>query len=183
MTVDAIPLLVGNRVRLRELREADVEHRAALGRSREIVRSFGGELARDEPMTEEEAEAQLRWRFGPGPHWVIADEDDVFVGTVRLAPVDETNRSARFGIGILDPNRLGQGLGTEATRLAVGYGFDRLGLHRISLIVLADNARAIGAYERCGFVVEGRLRDTHWQDGTWHDDLAMAILAPDWARA
>ncbi len=131
-------------------------------------------------MSEQEAADGLRRRFGPGPHWVIADRDDVLVGIVRLAPVDVANRSARLGIGILDPARLGQGLGTEAIRLVLAYGFDRLGLHRVSLTVLADNARAVAAYTRCGFVVEGRFRDTLFRDGIWHDDLSMAILEPQW---
>lgn len=133
-------------------------------------------------MTEDEAAEQFQWSFGPGPHWVIADESDLFVGFVRLAPVDQSNRSARFGIGILDPGRLGQGLGTEATRLALGYGFEVLDLHRVGLTVLADNVRAVAAYRKCGFVVEGRLRQTLFRDGKWHDDLAMAILAPEWAE-
>lgn len=179
--MDAAPLLLGDRVRLRELTEADVARRASLGRSREIVGAFGGELAHDEPMSEKEAADQLRWRFGQGPHWVIADEQDLFIGIVRLAPIDLANKSARFGIGIFDPTRLGRGLGSEATRLALGYGFGQLGLHRISLTVLADNARAIAAYLRCGFVVEGRFRQTLLRNGTWHDDLAMAILSPEWA--
>ncbi len=175
-----MPELIGNGVRLRELRDSDIAQRASLGRSREIIRGFGGDLDADEPMTEADAAAELGQRFGPGPHWVIADQRDVFIGVVRLAPIDVANRSARLGIGILDPDRLGQGLGSEAIRLALGYGFDCLDLHRVSLTVLADNSSAIAAYARCGFVVEGRFRDSLWRDGTWHDDLSMAILKPQW---
>lgn len=47
--------------------------------------------------------------------------------------------------------------------------------------VLADNSRAVAAYRRCGFNVEGRFRDTLFCDGAWHDDLSMAILEPQWA--
>ena len=177
--LDAAPDVYGDRVTLRALRGDDVSRRAAFGRTRDIVRAFGGDIEADQPMSIDDAALELRARVGPGPHWVIADEDDTFIGVLRLAPVDEANRSARFGIGILDPARLGQGFGTDATRLALGYGFEQLGLHRISLTVLADNARAIAAYERCGFVVEGRLRHTLRRDGMWHDDLAMAILSTD----
>ena len=45
----------------------------------EIARSFGEDLDADEPMTEQDASDELGRRFGPGPHWVIADHDDVFV--------------------------------------------------------------------------------------------------------
>ena len=180
MDVDHVLELVGDRVRLRELRDGDIARRASLGRNREIARGFGEDLHSDEPMTRQAAADVLSRRFGPGPHWVIADQHDVFVGVVRLAPVDAANRSARLGIGILDPTRLGQGLGTEAIRLALGWGFDHLDLHRVSLTVLADNTRAIAAYTRCGFSVEGLFRDTLLRDGAWHDDLSMAIVKPQW---
>ena len=131
-------------------------------------------------MTQPAAADEFARRFGPGPHWVIADQHDIFVGVVRLARVDTATRSARLGIGILDPGRLGQGLGTEAIRLSLAYGFEHLGLHRVSLTVLADNTRAIAAYARCGFSVEGLFGHTLFRDGAWHDDLSMAILKPQW---
>ena len=180
MDVDHVPELGGDGVRLRPLRDGDIARRAALGRSRDIARGFGEDLDADEPMTEPDAADELGRQYGPGPHWVIADRDDVFVGVVRLAPVDVVNRSARLGIGILDPARLGHGIGTEATRLALRWAFEGLGLHRVSLTVVADNSRAIAAYTRCGFTTEGRFRDSVWLDGQWHDDLSMAILESQW---
>ena len=180
MDVDHVPELIGDGVRLRPLRGSDIARRAALGRSREIAYGFGEDLEADEPMTEPDAADELSRRYGPGPHWVIADRDDEFVGVVRLAPVDAANRSARLGIGILDPARLGHGIGTEAIRLALRWGFEELGLHRVSLTVVADNNRAVAAYTRCGFTTEGLFRDSLWLGGQWHDDLSMAILEPQW---
>ena len=181
MDVDHAPELTGGGVRLRQLRGGDIARRAALGRSRDIARGFGEDLAADEAMTEPDAADELKRRYGPGPHWVIADQDDVFVGVVRLAPVDVVNRSARLAVGILDPARLGRGIGTEAIRLVLRLGFEGLGLHRVSLTVVADNSRAVAVYTRCGFVVEGRFRDSVWLGGRWRDDLSMAILEPQWA--
>lgn len=178
---DAVPELVGERIRLRASTDADVSTRAALGKSAEVVRSFGGTLDSDEPMSEDEAALHLAHRFGPGPHWVIADEVDRLIGVARLAPLDLDQRAANFAIGIFDPARLGQGLGTEATELVLRYGFADLGLHRISLTVLAENARAIASYEKCGFVIEGHLRHTLYRDGEWLDDLVMAILESEWS--
>ncbi|MEM9467231.1 MAG: GNAT family protein [Actinomycetota bacterium] len=173
-----VPTLTSDRVRLRPIGPDDARTRAGIGRVPEIVRAFGGELDEPTTMTVDQAAAELAHSFGLGPHWVIADAaDDRFLGTLRLAPLDVANRSARLGIGILDPTRLGTGLGTAAIRLALDHAFDTLGLHRISLTVLAINARAIAAYERCGFRTEGRLRHTLWRDGAWHDDLVMAVLA------
>ncbi len=180
MDVDHVPELTSDGVRLRPLRDGDIDRRAALGRSRDIARGFGEDLDTDEPMTESDAADELKRPYGPGPHWMIADRDDVFVGVVRLAPVDVVNRSARLGIGILDPARIGQGIGTEAIRLVLRWGFEGLGLHRVSLTVVADNSRAVAAYTRCGFTTEGRFRDSVWLGGRWHDDSSMAILESQW---
>jgi RimJ/RimL family protein N-acetyltransferase len=71
------------------------------------------------------------------------------------------------------------GYGTEVTRLVVDYALDVVRLHRLSLEVFDHNRRARRVYEKCGFVVEGRLRDALLWDGRRHDTLTMAILASD----
>src|SRR5258707_10397026 len=62
----------------------------------------------------------------------------------------------------------------------LNHAFGTLGLHRIALFVFEFNERAIGAYRRCGFVVEGRSRESIWRDGRWWDELAMSVLESDW---
>ena len=49
-----------------------------------------------------------------------------------------------------------------------------LNLGRIELTVYADNARAIGLYERFGFVREGVHKAFAFRDGAFVDALAMA---------
>ena len=58
----------------------------------------------------------------------------------------------------IGPRGQDRGLGTEAIRLFLCYGFERLGLRRISLDVLNFNPRAKRVYEKLGFVTEGVLR-------------------------
>jgi hypothetical protein len=62
------------------------------------------------------------------------------------------------------------------------HAFGTLSLHRIALFVFEFNERAIRAYRRCGFVVEGRSRESIWRDGRWWDELAMSVLESDWRR-
>src|SRR5256885_16909300 len=66
------------------------------------------------------------------------------------------------------------------TTLFRSHAFGTLGLHRIALYVFEFNERAIRAYQRCGFVVEGRSRESIWRDGRWWDELAMSVLATEW---
>ena len=56
------------------------------------------------------------------------------------------------------------------------HAFSAMRLHRISLRVIADNVRAIRGYSACGFVEEGRERETVFIDGQWHEDILVGLL-------
>jgi RimJ/RimL family protein N-acetyltransferase len=74
----------------------------------------------------------------------------------------------------------GKGHGQDAVRTLVAYGFEHLNLAKISLQVLADDERAVGAYRKVGFVEEGRLRAHAWYEGARHDELVMSVLREEW---
>jgi RimJ/RimL family protein N-acetyltransferase len=71
-------------------------------------------------------------------------------------------------------------LGQDAVRTLVDYAFTHLNMNRVALEVLADDARAVGAYRKAGFVEEGRLRQQAWVRGRFKDDLLMAVVREDW---
>ncbi len=104
-----------------------------------------------------------------------------YVGEVVLNELDPNNNSCSFRIalGATGQNR---GLGTEATRLVLGYAFERVGLHRISLEVYSFNSRARRVYEKVGFRAEGVLRDALLWEGQRFDAHVMSILAHEWAE-
>ncbi|KIZ16575.1 GNAT family N-acetyltransferase [Streptomyces natalensis] len=101
------------------------------------------------------------------------------IGEAVLNDWDPGNESCNFRICLV-PGTYGHGMGTEATRLIVGYGFEKLGLHHISLEVYSFNPRARRVYEKVGFVAEGVLRDALLWEGTRVDAAVMSFLAPEW---
>jgi len=104
------------------------------------------------------------------------------VGTCAFSQLDGDNGSALYHITIGEKDAWGRGYGTEATRLMLDHAFGPLGLHRIALFVFEFNERAIRTYRRCGFVVEGRSRESIFRDGQWWDELAMSVLESDRRR-
>ena len=98
---------------------------------------------------------------------------------VVLNEWDPHNHSCNFRT-LLGPDGRGRGLGTEATRMIVGYGFGHLGLHRISLEVYAFNPRARHVYEKVGFRAEGELREALRYRDKWIGATVMSILATEW---
>jgi RimJ/RimL family protein N-acetyltransferase len=105
------------------------------------------------------------------------------VGTCAFSQLDGDNGSALYHITIGEKDAWSQGFGSEATQLMLDHAFGVLGLHRIALFVFEFNERAIRAYRRCGFVVEGRSRESIYRDGRWWDELAMSVLEADWRRS
>lgn len=103
------------------------------------------------------------------------------VGEVVLFEWDQHNNNCTFRT-LIGPSGRGRGLGTEAVRLVVGYGFEQLGLHRIGLQVFDFNPRARRVYEKVGFVAEGTERQVLRDGDDWVDATGMSILAPEWAR-
>jgi len=109
--------------------------------------------------------------------------DDRLVGLTTFSALDPDNGSALFHITIGERDAWGRGLGTDATDRMLSHAFGRLGLHRVGLSVFSFNERAIRAYQKVGFRVEGRLREAIWRDGRFFDELQMGVLAGEWRAA
>jgi RimJ/RimL family protein N-acetyltransferase len=156
----------------------DREARQAIGRHEEIQRMYGVAVPRTAAMTESEAERWFRSLGADGSvEWVI-ETDSRLAGTAKLHGF-EAKTSAKYAIGLFEPSRLGQGLGTEVTTLIVGYAFDELGLEHVALDVLEFNVRAIRCYSKVGFRVVGRKPSDVVMDGDAFDDIVMAITEED----
>lgn len=106
-------------------------------------------------------------------HWKL-------IGSLAFTNIDWRNRSSEFGIMIGEKGYWNQGYGTEAVRLLLKHGFCTLNLNRIFLHVFENNPRAIRAYEKAGFVHEGRLRQAEFKDGRYIDTLVMSIVKDEY---
>ncbi|ANY10196.1 spermidine N1-acetyltransferase [Pseudonocardia sp. HH130630-07] len=99
-------------------------------------------------------------------------------GLVELVEIDYIHRKAEFQI-IVHPAFQGRGLAARATAAALDYAFGVLNLHKVYLVVDVENTRAVRAYERTGFTVEGELREEFFASGRYRDAYRMAILQRD----
>lgn len=108
--------------------------------------------------------------------YVIETLDGRAIGSCGYFGYSGRNRSCSVGIWIGEADARGKGYGTEAMRLMLRYLFHQMGLHRVALQVMADNAPAIASYIKCGFREEGRDREAAFKDGAWIDSLRMGVL-------
>ena len=131
------------------------------------------------PLTREQYDARrARAAESTAPDGSVAfvvDVDGAAVGTASLFGLDSFARHAEAGISLV-PHARGRGIGTAAITRLVEFGFVRRNLRRIHLQAIASNTAAIRAYEKAGFVVEGRQRQHAWVRGSYEDIVLMGIL-------
>lgn len=104
------------------------------------------------------------------------------IGNCGIFDFNRTARSAEVGLFIGDKSCWNKGYGTEVMRLLLRVGFETLNLNRITLRVDEENRGGIRAYEKAGFVHEGRLRQAVYLDGKYQDMLIMSVLRPEWKK-
>lgn len=107
---------------------------------------------------------------------VLRVNDGVLLGEAVINNLDPDNGSASYRVWLAGPQALGNGYATETTKLIIRYAFDQVRVHRLALQVYEHNPRARRVYEKCGFTVEGRLREALFWQGGRYDSLLMSML-------
>ena len=128
------------------------------------------------PSLESTRDFVRRVLAGGGIKLLALTPDDRVVGWCDIIrnPIEGFRHVGRLGMGLL-PEHRGQGLGrrlaTEAIRAA-----REAGIERIELEVFASNEPAIALYQALGFATEGIKRKARKLDGSYEDNVCMALL-------
>ena len=115
----------------------------------------------------------------------------VLLDDTKIIMVMEDRYGEVFGYGILhdidhihkkcmgqvqvDAEYRGEGHGTAMWKELIRISMDDLGMNKIYLEVLVDNAPAIYVYSKLGFELEGTLRRHYWHDGKWAHVHILAL--------
>jgi RimJ/RimL family protein N-acetyltransferase len=100
----------------------------------------------------------LEWIDEPQGLHLVVQFDNSPTGFLQLEHFDELRRQVWLSLIVVDPARIGQGVGTAALRHLLGRIRETESIDRILLAVDSDNARAVRAYRRVGFVPIDRNR-------------------------
>lgn len=176
------PFSIGSKVYLRPLDLEDLASLTAWFNDQEVMRNTRNYRPQT-PMAEETFLRKLGESETDMVLGIMAREPEQFIGVTGLHQLDARNRHVQFGITVGEKSAWGKGYGTEATRLMVRYAFDTLNLNRVWLHVYEDNERALHVYQKVGFRIEGRLRQSYFRDGRYWDTLTMAVLREEWETA
>ncbi|MBB1261708.1 GNAT family N-acetyltransferase [Streptomyces alkaliterrae] len=146
------------------------------------------EIALWNPLLTADRSAALAWLESREGGWdrgasasfaALAATDGSLLGSVTLRWVDRTDGLAMIGYWTL-PSARGQGLATRATGAVTDWAFQTADARRIEIAHAVGNDASCRVAERCGYLPEGTLRESHrFGDGKYHDEHLHARLATD----
>ena len=168
--MESLPVLRGDRVLLRPVRDDDAAGLLALLTEPSVAAWWQKwDAARVGEMIADREEPAFAIEVGGALVGVLLLGEEAF----------PMYRHASLDIAIATEHQ-GKGLGPEALRLAIAYLIEDRGHHRLTIDPSAANERAIRAYARLGFKPVGVMRryERH-ADGDWHDGLLMDLLAEE----
>ena len=80
----------------------------------------------------------------------------------------------------LAPRLAGQGLMSEAAHAVTAWGFETLGVHKVSVGCIEDNVASKRVIEKLGFRFIGRREDHAYRDGRWMHHLEYELTVSEW---
>ena len=98
------------------------------------------------------------------------------IGTVILSSMDLKNGNAEVHLKIASGSPRGKGYGTDAIRAIVRYGFSELRLRCIYANIVEYNEPSVKLFKKCGFELDGVLRERLYKNGKYINILVYSIL-------
>ena len=183
MTTDTF--LTGRFVRLRPLRLSDAPLLTKWmndeGIRAYLLRAFAiTELAEEDWIRENAKQT----RYPVSLHFVMeVVKGGAPIGVMGMHGIDWLHRNCVTGTVIGERRYHGKGYASDAKLELLRYAFDTLGMHKVISHADARNAASIAYSERCGYRIEGVLKEDKWKDGAWQDTVLLACFRDDWQRA
>src|SRR5580765_6599782 len=176
----ALPVLTGSMVTLRELRLSDATSLLSMLSTEEVARFIS-----PPPTTVEGFERFIAWThreraagnyacFAVVPHGL-----DTAIGIFQVRQLEPGFGTAEWGFAI-GSAFWGTGVFQDGARLVVEFAFDTIGVHRLEARAAIKNGRGNGALRTLGAVQEGVLRKSFQRNGEYLDQSLWTILDEDW---
>jgi len=175
-------LMEGENVRLTAVDEADMPiieewfNDIKFLRHYDMLPAIPKNLKQVADMIKDYDDSQEKYIFA-----IRAKDTNRIIGVAGFDEIIWSNGVSTVFIGIGNNNFTGKGIGAEAMRLLLDYGFNELNFYRIQLNVIAYNERAIKLYEKLGFTREGTLREFIFRDGNRYDMYLYGLLRHEWS--
>jgi RimJ/RimL family protein N-acetyltransferase len=170
---DAV-VLDAPRIRLRPVMELDLEVLCRIRNDRPLQHMLLGN-PRTNDLDDVRKWVEHRLNDPQALFFVIAERAiDEVIGFCQVVEIAPDHGHGLLGIAII-PERQGCGFGREAVSHLMTYLRDHVRLHKVCLMVRADNTAALSLYRTLGFQTVGIYREHYLCDGIRYDVVAMEV--------
>ena len=174
-----LPLVLGD-LTLRRLRRADAADVLAYRGDPAVARQqYWEPLAPDAVLALLDEQAHTRPGMFGVPLLLAAEYGGKVVGDFALTVTAPEHSQGEVGFNF-NQGYTGRGLATRGLAAALGFGFEQLGLHRITAAAFTENERAWRLMERVGMRREAHFVHDGFVRGRWVDVFGYAMLADEW---
>lgn len=178
------PILT-ERLILRPHREDDLDDLVLYTSDPEVVRFVPWQVSDREATREALARKIVRGQPSDDEAWLVlavelADTGRV-IGEVLLKRDPDDHRLGEVGYAVAR-DMWGRGFIPEAAEALITWGFDALGMHRISAICDVRNDASWRVMEKLGMRREASFVDSSWFKDEWTSTYVYAVLGRDWSR-
>jgi ribosomal-protein-alanine N-acetyltransferase len=112
---------------------------------------------------------------------IFLKENEEMIGTIGFFRMDYSNLKTEIGYMIMPPFWR-MGLGTEALKPIIQFGFEEMRFHRIEADINPENDASIALTAKLGFKKEAHLRQNFRFEGRFTDTIIMGLLKEDWTN-
>jgi ribosomal-protein-alanine N-acetyltransferase len=176
----ALPVLTGTKLTLRELRLEDAASLFAMISTEEVARFIS-----PPPTTIEGFERFIAWAARERERGnyvcfaIVPEGMRTAVGLIQVRSLEPGFANAEWGF-VLGSGYWGTGLFLQSARLVLDFAFDVMNVYRLEARASLANGRGNGALRKVGAVEEGVLRRSFFRFGEYHDQVLWSLLADDW---
>ena len=169
-------IIPATNMQLRSIQDDDHRWLVDLHNDPEVLRN----VTHPEPITMDQHRAWWdKTKINPAQMRMIFTVNGERVGFTKFYDIDRTNRCCALGADIHKDHR-GKGHAKNMWAMMLNVSFISLRLHRVSLTTAEFNTVGQRVYRGLGFKDDGRLVQSLYRDGAYHDQLCMYMLADDW---
>ena len=113
---------------------------------------------------------------------MFIEEGQKHIGNIKIGPINIHHKRAEIGLLIGDRNEWGRGYASEAIALLTNFGFQTLGLKKITAGCYSENKRSVKAFLKAGYKVEACL-PSHWITNKGpQDEILVGLTAEQYSE-
>ena len=180
---NALPVLAGEKVTLRELAVSDASSLFAMLTPEEVSRFIS-----PPPTTIEGFERFIMWACAERAAGryacfaVVPNGMQTAIGLFQVRQLEPGFATAEWGFA-LGSAFWGTGMFMDGAHLVVNFAIETLRVSRLEARAAVANGRGNGALRKLGAVQEGVLRRSFLKNGQFLDQMLWSILGEEWRQA